>query len=385
MQNKLRSTLLGILAIMPMMAWAAFPNNRVFMGVVPEGTVVDLNCSFLNYRYPGLQVTGAEADCGLEIVDFTRNPISLYETGAVTVRFRSQGRPGRVRKAIRLQTIGGEEVGGYIEVYGRVEDAANQSAVVYKDTIGGLAFDHVTEMAGQLKSDADREFTFRVKNVSKAVINLTDKVESKPAFQLVMGTKSLKPGQEAVLTVKFLGKNGDASGFKKTQGLFEPIVFYTDEAEKNRKTLIINGSYERIYTAQELAEAPQAAFELTDYQAGDILQGQYLTYNFRLTNKGKRDLVIESVKASCGCTATEPKEKVVKGGGTTEITARFDSNGKQGPQHKTITVTTNDPQNPVIILHLRCNILTDPFSNPDSGSGDNPYGEGHYPGDGHNH
>jgi hypothetical protein len=376
---KLSFSLFLLSFLAPLALLANYPNSRYSFGSVREGEVVEVECQFLNDRYDALEISHVDADCGLEVLSYTHGAISRFGAGSVRVRFTSKGRPGRVNKQIRLFTTGGTEEGGSLSVFGIVLPKGTAGEVSYKDTMGGLAFDHITEMVGQLRSDQDKEYTFRIKNVSKNVINILDKVEHKPAFSIAIKDKVLKPGQETYAIVKFIGKNGDASSYKRNQGIYEPIVFYTDEKQSDRKTLIINGSYERIYTAAELEAAPKAFFEVYDFQAGDIIQGQYLTYNFQLLNKGKSELKIESVKASCGCTATEPKENTVRAGGRTEIVARFDSNGKQGEQHKTITVVTNDPETPTIILHLRCNVITDPFASPDA-----PAGE-HHPGDGHNH
>ncbi|RMF52359.1 MAG: DUF1573 domain-containing protein, partial [Bacteroidetes bacterium] len=97
---------------------------------------------------------------------------------------------------------------------------------------------------------------------------------------------------------------------------------------------------------------------VTEFDGGEVLEGQTVEYRFKLRNEGKGDLVIESVKASCGCTAVEPTEKVLKPGQETEIVARFDSRGRTGFQHKTITVETNDPLNSRAILHLKATVVS---------------------------
>jgi len=74
---------------------------------------------------------------------------------------------------------------------------------------------------------------------------------------------------------------------------------------------------------------------------GKINEGQKLAVSFRFRNSGTNPLVIESVQPSCGCTVADfPKEPIApnKEG---EIAATFDSEGREGLQHKELTVRAN--------------------------------------------
>ena len=71
--------------------------------------------------------------------------------------------------------------------------------------------------------------------------------------------------------------------------------------------------------------------------------------------------MIESVKASCGCTATAPKDDVIVSGQSSEIVATFDSRGRVGKQNKSITVKTNDPDESTIVLRFAVEVVKDPF------------------------
>jgi hypothetical protein len=76
---------------------------------------------------------------------------------------------------------------------------------------------------------------------------------------------------------------------------------------------------------------------------GKINEGQKLSVAFRFKNNGKNPLVIESVRPGCGCTVADfPKEPIAPGM-ESEITGIFDSHGREGLQHKEITVRANTP------------------------------------------
>jgi len=80
-------------------------------------------------------------------------------------------------------------------------------------------------------------------------------------------------------------------------------------------------------------------------------------HTFKITNKGKSDLVIRDVKASCGCTAVKPDKNIIKPGETTSMKAIFNSAGKTGRQNKTISIITNSPDQPRSILWIKGNVI----------------------------
>ena len=65
---------------------------------------------------------------------------------------------------------------------------------------------------------------------------------------------------------------------------------------------------------------------------------------------------ILKIKASCGCTTIDENTKRIEKGASSEIIVDFNTIGRVGNQHKTITVITNDPDKPVVVLHLQGNV-----------------------------
>ncbi|GAB4129208.1 MAG: DUF1573 domain-containing protein [Raineya sp.] len=101
------------------------------------------------------------------------------------------------------------------------------------------------------------------------------------------------------------------------------------------------------------ADAPKAIikFETENYNFGNVNEGEKVKYAYKFKNEGKTPLIIESAKPSCGCTVpTFPKDPIPPGG-TGEIVAEFDSQGRPGETHKTITITANtEPTTTVLNL-----------------------------------
>jgi hypothetical protein len=93
-------------------------------------------------------------------------------------------------------------------------------------------------------------------------------------------------------------------------------------------------------------------FKEEEYSFGTIKQGETVNHDFEFTNSGKEPLVITNATGSCGCTVPVwPKDPIPPGGKGT-IKVSFNSAGKMGMQDKTITLTSNAKQSPMII-HIK--------------------------------
>lgn len=82
-------------------------------------------------------------------------------------------------------------------------------------------------------------------------------------------------------------------------------------------------------------------FDKTEYDFGEVIEGEIAEGTFKITNKGKVDLIITSAKATCGCTVPEwPKEPIAPGA-SADLKFTFNSRGRLGKQSKSITLQTN--------------------------------------------
>jgi hypothetical protein len=77
------------------------------------------------------------------------------------------------------------------------------------------------------------------------------------------------------------------------------------------------------------------------YNFGNVTDGDKVEYSYRFRNTGKNPLIISSAIASCGCTVPEKPEKPFQPGDTGFLKVVFNSQGRVGEAHKTITVYSN--------------------------------------------
>ena len=74
---------------------------------------------------------------------------------------------------------------------------------------------------------------------------------------------------------------------------------------------------------------------------GEIPQNQPKLITFEFKNTGKTDVIITTVKGSCGCTATNYTKMPIKSGKSGMVTATYNA-ANLGAFTKTVSVTTND-------------------------------------------
>lgn len=88
--------------------------------------------------------------------------------------------------------------------------------------------------------------------------------------------------------------------------------------------------------------AQEIKFKKLEYDFGTFQEEKgKVSYTFEFTNSGKSDLIVQDVKASCGCTTPDWTKSPVKPGKKGFVEATYNADGRPGAFSKTVTVTTN--------------------------------------------
>ena len=115
---------------------------------------------------------------------------------------------------------------------------------------------------------------------------------------------------------------------------------------------------------QVKADGPQITFTKELHEFGIIDKGDQATTAFAFTNTGNAQLEISEVKTSCGCTSAKLSKLSYQPGESGEIPISFDSTRFDGVIQKTITVVTNDAENPRKQLRITGTVQAEVNINP---------------------
>ena len=322
-------------------------------GSVKKGGNAEYTFSFKNVSEEIITLSRVKASCGCTTPSWTKDPVNPGESGEIKVKYNTN-RVGPFTKTVTV-TYDSAEKPLVLYIKGKVEADPGLSSN-FKHPQGSLSFDKITQAIGVLESDKEHVATFKVRNTGPKPVRFTGQYSHEMMFEISPLKMELLPGDFTEIKIKVLGNKFITPG-----AFTKKINLYTDEAVDGTKTISLSGNIKKVYSAEELAQMPNIEFDEIQYDAGSVIEGEKVTHAFVFKNTGKNDLVLESVKASCGCTATAPKDKVIKGGQSSEIVATFNSKGRQGIQNKSITVRTNDPDKGTVVLKLKVNVEKDPF------------------------
>jgi hypothetical protein len=309
--------------------------------------------SFTNTGAQPVIIQGVKASCGCTTPDWTKDPVLPGKKGVVKATYNPAGRPGPFNKSITV-TSNAENATVVLIIKGSVTPKPRTIEDDYPMQIGGirlktnhLAF--IKVFNHQIKTDS-----VQIVNTSTENIKLT--FSSIPEHLAVKAVPAeLKPNQKGNIVVTYDGNKQKEWGF-----VMDRIDIALNGKSDPNNRLSVSATIEEDFsqlTPEQKAKAPKANFKTKDFDFGTCNEGDIKNFDFELANDGKSDLIIRKVKASCGCTAVNPTDMVIKPGKTTTIKTSFNSSGKPGKQNKTVTVITNDPDNANVTLRISGDVI----------------------------
>ena len=106
---------------------------------------------------------------------------------------------------------------------------------------------------------------------------------------------------------------------------------------------------------EQPTDGAQINFEQKVINYGKIEKGGNGSRVFKFRNEGTEPLVLNSVRASCGCTTPKWTREPIAPGTAGEITVKYDTN-RLGNFHKTVTVQSN-ATNKTVVLTIKGQVM----------------------------
>ncbi|MBP5365151.1 MAG: DUF1573 domain-containing protein [Bacteroidales bacterium] len=325
-----------------------------FGEIKEELGVVTCNFNYTNEGKSPLVLHSVQPSCGCTTPEWTRTPIQAGEKGVIKISFNPANRPGAFNKTITVQT-NAETAVKTLRITGKVIPKPKTIEDEYPMVMGDLRLSDVHLAFTKLAPD-------ETKITEINIINTSDH-DVKPEFinvpnhiKIASIPETLKPNEKGVIQANYNTALKNDWGFV-TDNIY--VIFDGKRTYTNRLTVsaTISEDFSKL-TEKELAKAPKAEFNEMSHDFGTIPPTDKVSFDFVITNKGKENLIIRKVKASCGCTAATPEKNILAKGESTKINVTFDPHNKSGRQNKTITVITNDPKQSTVTLRIMGLITT---------------------------
>lgn len=115
-----------------------------------------------------------------------------------------------------------------------------------------------------------------------------------------------------------------------------------------------------LFTACGFAQ-PRIAVDATNFDFGEVVNGEIATHDFVVRNEGNAPLAVESVITTCGCTTATLEPMTIPAGESGILHVAFDS-GAHGPDLtgeiiRQVFITTNDPDQPEVAVEIIANVM----------------------------
>ncbi len=99
--------------------------------------------------------------------------------------------------------------------------------------------------------------------------------------------------------------------------------------------------------------APQIGCDEPEFNFPESWSGEKIEHTFILKNTGEGPLEITRVQPGCGCTLAGEFDRNIAPGKTGKVPVALKTDGMRGPVTKSITVFSNDPAKPQLLLHIK--------------------------------
>jgi hypothetical protein len=108
---------------------------------------------------------------------------------------------------------------------------------------------------------------------------------------------------------------------------------------------------------EKTAAKPVLKFDKYQHNFGRVTEGEVAEWNVGFRNLGNKPLNIKEVKSSCGCAAAVVSSKSLKPGEEGKLNIKFDTKDRSGKVTRTVTVFSDDPEQPrqIITLYVAIN------------------------------
>lgn len=304
---------------------------------------------FKNISNKAILITYVYASCGCTSTNYTKDSVLPGKTGFVEAVYTTANRPGSIDKNVIVYTNDTANKGIYLYLKGYVFKGEKIIEEKYPQQIGNLKFriNHIAynKMSNtEIKTDTLWMYNSSKKKMNIGFAHLPEWIKVKPE------KITLKSTFDDYFLITY-----DASKRKDWGLIFDKLILKTTDDTLSEKDIYVSAQIEEDFSKfspEQIENAAIASFAVKDFDFGEVKEGTNVVYRFELINKGKSDLYIRKITSSCGCTTSNIDKTALKPGENCFVTASFNTGGRSGEQHKTITIITNDPNNPAIILSL---------------------------------
>lgn len=308
---------------------------------------VSATFSFINESDAPLSIDHVRSSCGCTVPEYSRQNVNRGDTATIKVVYNPTGRPGRFSKTLAVKLS--DDSTYRLLIKGVVIGAQNTLRSRFPVEAGPIRMRGNMTTFGAVKTGNVKSQFVEVYNASTSPV-VPKWTDIPPYLRITAAHDTINPGEQGVYSLVFTPGRSTPYGI-----LTDSLTFNVPGVDPVRYEIaaIVEEDFS-ILTEKQLANAPVISTDTDMLDYGDFTPGdQPVTLTFKITNKGKDDLLIRRIYTSePGFTIDTNVSKLKKGkSGTVKVT--FDPRGFSAPLlNSRLQVITNDPSHPLTTVRL---------------------------------
>ena len=160
----------------------------------------------------------------------------------------------------------------------------------------------------------------------------------------------LKPNEKTAIEVEFNSQNRLGPQQKYV------YVFSNDPKTPEMKLDFTGVVVDKNTVLSKDGKTPRMKLGVSSHDFGNVEEGKIVEFKMEFKNIGNGVLNITDVKTSCGCTAALLSSKSLQPGESGTVRIDLDTSNREGKLTRTVTLYSNDPQEPNQTVTLFVNI-----------------------------
>ena len=319
-----------------------------FGKIKEEGGLANYNFKFINTGKIPLVIQDVQASCGCTTPEWSQEPILPGKTGFIKVSYNPEQRPGVFTKSITINANVPKNA-RVLTISGEVIPRVLSNEDIFPIDFGAIRLMYNEVPFMKINENEIKTDTLNFYNPGNSPVSVNFKIIP-PHVTIRTFPAIIQPKSKGYFLITFDATKNPVYGYVNNR-----IYLSFNGEEKYNNAFKVSATIEEDFSklsATDLANSPQIEYNSRSFNFGEIPEGEKVEYTFKITNKGKKVLIIRNVTSSCDCTAGQPASNTIQPGGGTTMKITFDSHGKVGMQNKIITVISNDPGHATTILRV---------------------------------
>ncbi len=323
-----------------------------FGTIAEEAGVVTTVFTIKNVSNRPFIITSVVSSCGCTTPKYQKAPLMPGKSTTMEVVFDPAGRPGYFSKDISIYSDNRKREDKLI-ISGVVSPRPRTKAEEFPFTLSGELMS-TTNLISFPALDRGAPYTqiIELYNPSSSPVSLSA-AASKPSSKVKLLAQTIAPKGTTKLEYTLNLTN------ESELGEFNDVIEIKANGVMLDKKIVVEAIVVpnfSLLTNSQMSSSPQIFLSSQFYHFSVVKSGETLNRTFTISNRGKRDLVLEKIFSSSSKLAYKISKTVIPAGESQDITLTLSTKGDSGRVSEKITIVCNDPAMPVKDIRLAASL-----------------------------